>query len=82
LEKIEYIAELLPDGHLSLPENIIKQLKLKAHSKLRVQIHSEEKAKDGLSRFCGQWQGDDVEDIVNDIFNSRDKNIRSENVKL
>jgi hypothetical protein len=82
LEKIEYIAEVLPDGHLSLPENIIKQLKLKAHSKLRVQIQPEKKTKQGLSRFCGRWQDDDVEDIVNDIYNSRDKNIRSENVKL
>lgn len=82
MEKIEYIAEVLPDGHLSLPENIIKKLKLKAHSKLRVQIQPEEKAKRSLARFCGQWQGDDVEEIVNDIYNSRDKNIRSENVKL
>ncbi len=82
MEKIEYIAEVLPDGHLSLPKNIIKQLKLQAHSKLRVQIQSEKKTKEGLSRFCGQWQDDDVEDTVNDIYHSRDKNIRSENIKL
>lgn len=82
MEKIEYIAEVLPDGHLSLPEDIIKQLKLKAHSKLRVQIQSEKKTKQDLSRFCGQWQEENIEDIVNDIYHSRDKNIRSENVKL
>ncbi|MBL0701936.1 MAG: hypothetical protein JJV91_00450 [Desulfosarcina sp.] len=82
MEKIEYIAEVLPDGHLSLPESIIKQLRLKAYSKLRVQIQFEKKTKRGLSRFCGQWQDDDVVDIVNDIYHSRDKNIRSENVNL
>ena len=82
MEKIEYIAEVLPDGHLSLPENIIKKLKLKAHSKLRVQIQPQEKSKRGLARFCGQWQDDNVEDIVADIYDSRDKNARSENVKL
>ena len=83
MEKIEYIAEVLPDGHLTLPENIIKQLKLKTHSKLRVQIQPEKKTKQGLSQFCGQWQDDgDGENIVNDLYNSRDKNIRSETVKL
>ncbi len=71
MEKIEYIGKVLPDGHLSLPKSIIKKLKLKVHSKLRVQIQQEKKTKQGLSRFCGQWQDDNIENIVNDIYNSR-----------
>ena len=82
MEKIEYIGEVLPDGHLSLPEDVIKQLRLKAHSKLHVQVQLKNRAKRDLSRFCGQWEGDDAEEIVKDIYQSRAKNIRSEKIKL
>ncbi len=82
MEKIKYIGKVLPDGHLSLPANIIKQLKLKTNSKLKVQIEPEKKAEQNLSRFCGQWEGDDVEDIVNDVYKYRNKNIRSDHITL
>ncbi len=34
----EYIAEVMPDGHLSLPEAVAKDLDLKPHAKVRVMI--------------------------------------------
>lgn len=34
----EYIAEVMPDGHLSLPEKVSKDLDLKPHSRVRVII--------------------------------------------
>ncbi len=83
LETFEYIAEILPDGHLSIPEAIIKRLKLKAHSKLRIFIVPIEKKNKDLSRFCGKWQEPrEADEIVADIYKSRSKNIRSERVEL
>ncbi|MCB9503931.1 MAG: hypothetical protein H6696_18565 [Deferribacteres bacterium] len=82
MKKIEYIAEVLPDLHLSLPEDIIQLLNLTAHSKLRVQIQPEHGLKRDLSYFCGKWQGNDAQDIVQDIYNSRKRNNRSDNFEL
>jgi len=83
LETFEYIAEILPDGHLSIPEFITKKLKLKSHSKLRISIFPIVPKKKNLSRFCGIWQDDrDADEIIKDIYDSRSKNTRSERVKL
>jgi hypothetical protein len=38
MEIYEYIAEILPDGHLSIPDAILKKLNLKSYSKLRISI--------------------------------------------
>jgi hypothetical protein len=38
LKTEEYIAEVMPDGHLSLPETVTKELDLKPHAKVRVTI--------------------------------------------
>ena len=83
METFEYIAEILPDGHLPIPEVIIKKLKLKSHSKLHISIFPIETKKKGLLRFSGKWQDDrDADTIVEDIYESRSKNKRSERVKL
>ena len=83
METYEYIAEMLPDGHLSIPESIIKGLKLKSHSKLRISILPVDVKKKNLTRFFGKWQDDrDANEIVKDIYESRAKNMRSERVKL
>ncbi len=34
----EYIAEVMPDGHLSLPETVTKELDLKPYAKVKVTI--------------------------------------------
>ncbi len=79
---IEYIAEILPDGHLSLPEEIRKKLNLKVHSRLHIALFPLKENK-GLTRFCGKWQDKrDADEIIAEIINSREKNIRSGRVKL
>ena len=83
METIEYIAEVLPDGNLSVPDAIIKKLNLKSHSKLRISILPLETSKKGMSRFCGKWQDDrEAEKIIEDIYKSRNQNTRSERIKL
>ena len=42
----EYIAEVMPDGYLSLPEAIAKGLDLKPHAKVRVIIEKVEQEKE------------------------------------
>jgi len=37
-EPVEYLADLLPDGHLSLPEKIRKKLERLSKKKVRVYI--------------------------------------------
>ncbi len=38
----KYIAKVMSDGHLSLPENVAKGLDLKPHSRVRVIIEKVE----------------------------------------
>ncbi len=45
MKVIEYIGEVLPDGHLSLPDEIQKELGLSPHSSVRVTIAVEEARK-------------------------------------
>jgi len=42
MKVIEYIGEVLPDGHLSLPEEIQKELGLTPHSSVKVTITVED----------------------------------------
>lgn len=42
-EPVEYIADLLPDGHLSIPEKIRKQLERVSKKKVKVYIDLETK---------------------------------------
>jgi hypothetical protein len=76
--KNEYIAEVLPDGHLSLPPKVAIQLNLKVNSKIRVRI-IQETDKYGLSHFCGRWQDDrSAKNIISEIYSDREKNSRSD----
>ncbi|MFH1561970.1 MAG: hypothetical protein ABIF11_00930 [Nitrospirota bacterium] len=78
---IEYQARILPDGHLSCPENIKKRLMVLNGTEFKVIINVEEKGftpftlvsepeeKTGL---CGVWQDDrDAEEIIKDIYSHR-----------
>ena len=42
MKVIEYIGEVLPDGHLSLPDEIQKELGLSPHSSVKVTITVED----------------------------------------
>ena len=46
MEGIKYIAKVLPDGHLSLPEEIREKMGLTANSRVKVVLFRE--IKDGL----------------------------------
>jgi len=83
LETFEYIAEILPDGHLSIPKTVIKKFNLKSHTKLHISILLIESKKKDLTNFCGKWNNDrEAKKIVEDIYKFRDKNTRSEIIKL
>jgi len=83
LKNLEYIAEILPDGHLSIPEAISKKLNLKSHTKYRISILPIDTKKKSLGRFSGKWQDErDAEEIIKDVYQSRNKNTRSESIKL
>ncbi|MBC8183507.1 hypothetical protein H8E88_20635 [candidate division KSB1 bacterium] len=83
METLEYIAEILQDGHLSIPDSIIKQLNLKSHSKLLISILPIDTKKKGLTRFSGKWQDNqDADEIIKDIYDSCTNNRRSESANL
>lgn len=83
MKKIEYTAEVLSDGHLSIPESIRRKLRLKVHSKLRVSVLPTQNKNKGLARFCGKWQDDlEADEIIEEIYRSRNQNIRSEGIEL
>ncbi|MCK4765311.1 MAG: hypothetical protein KAW12_24130 [Candidatus Aminicenantes bacterium] len=79
-------AELLPDGHLVLPPEVIKQIKTRSKkkpTKRRIIILTDEPRLHHLSRFCGKWQDErDADEIIAEIRADREKNVRSEKVCL
>jgi hypothetical protein len=83
MKAIEYIAEILPDGHLSVPDSVIKKFNLKSRSKLRISIFPIKNDSKALARFCGKWQEDRrADDIIKDIYKSRSQNSRSGRIKF
>ena len=84
MKAIEYVTEISPDGHFSLPPEMLQTLNLKANSTVRVLIfHKEEAEKKGLARFCGKWQDErSADEIVAEIYASRRKNNRTDGVTL
>ena len=83
MEIFEYFTEIRPDGYLAVPEDVIKKINLKSHSKLRISILPIETKKKGLICFSGKWQEDrDAKEIVEDLYNSRNKNTRSQSINL
>lgn len=85
MKTINCEAELLPDGHLVLPPEVVKQIKLRANqrNKRRIIIIEEESRPNRLSRFCGKWQDTrDADTIIAEIRADREKNCRSENIDL
>jgi cupin superfamily acireductone dioxygenase involved in methionine salvage len=51
MKTYEYYAEILEDGHLSIPENIRDEVKAKAETKIKVilMFDDEEKAWDAIT---------------------------------
>ena len=84
MQAIEYTTRISPAGQFPVPPEILKKTYLKRNSKVRVMLLFEDKkGKQELSRFCGKWQDDrDADEIINDIYEDRQQNFRSERVEL
>ncbi len=64
METVEFLGRYLDDGHLSCPEEVVKKLRLKTNSLVKVRIM--ESLKRGLKRkkrFAGIWKDMKEEDF-------------------
>ncbi len=55
---VEYKAQLLPDGHLSCPERVKKQLHLTNGSKVKVVVSLLEERR--VTKLKGLWHGVEI----------------------
>lgn len=51
-----FTAELLGDGHLSIPEKVVKALSLKKGEKVKAVIEAEKFDKEGFLALSGIWK--------------------------
>jgi hypothetical protein len=58
-----FTAELLQDGHLSIPEKAVKELALKKGSKVKATIGTRAFDREGFLRLCGIWKDRSIEEI-------------------
>lgn len=77
-------VEILPDGQLVLPPEIVRRLNLKKKNTHRIIIMNQKAtSKKSLSDFCGKWKDDrDADEIISEIYADRDKNLRSDRFSL
>lgn len=79
---VEYKAKVLPDGHLSCPEDIKKKLSLSNGAEVKVIIsvggrtsvphYKSPSETEEVTGLCGAWQDDrDAEEIIQEIYSSR-----------
>lgn len=75
-----FTAELLGDGHLSIPEKVVKALSLKKGEKVKAVIEAEKFDKDGFLRLSGIWKDKSEDDIgiYNKIIKERESFRRGE----
>ena len=86
MKSISCTVELLPDGRLLLPPEVVKQLGIKTRTTKRIVIFNDKtssKTKRDLSQFCGRWKDDrDADEIISEIYTARARNCRSEEFNL
>lgn len=58
-----FIAELLNDGHLSIPEKVIKALSLRKGKKVRALIKTEKFDREDFLKLFGVWKDKTDEEI-------------------
>lgn len=82
MPSVEYKAKVLPDGHLSCPESIKKNLHLKEGFEVKIvmeiesarEVHGKEEAltSNDSTGLCGIWKDERIaEEIIRDIYSSR-----------
>ncbi|MCK9417745.1 MAG: hypothetical protein M0R70_00015 [Nitrospirae bacterium] len=75
-----FTAELLSDGHLSIPEMTVKVLLLKKGARVKATIETQQFDKAGFLKLAGIWRnkvGKEI-DIYREIFKERDSFGRGE----
>jgi bifunctional DNA-binding transcriptional regulator/antitoxin component of YhaV-PrlF toxin-antitoxin module len=64
MKAMTYIAKVLPDGHLSLPEEIKEKMGLTANTRVKVVLEREAQREKALEAF-GSWaEREDIKDGV------------------
>ncbi len=71
MKVIKYIAKVLPDGHLSLPEEIKKKMKLSANSKVKVILEIESQREKAIESFGAWSERSDIKNGVEYLENIR-----------
>ncbi len=64
MKTVEFVGRYLVDGHLSCPQEIVKKLKLKINSVVKVRVMQELKSElKEKRRFAGIWEDMKEEDF-------------------
>jgi len=58
-----FISEFLKDGHLSVPQKIVKALSLEKGNKVKAVLETEKFDKNGFLRLFGIWKDKTEEEI-------------------
>lgn len=84
MKALEYTTHISENGILPVPKEILRELSINKISKIKVLLLYEETLPEkNLSRFFGKWKDDkNAHDIVKEIFDDRENNIRSERTEL
>jgi len=84
MKVIKYIAKVLPDGHLSLPEEIKEKMKLSANSKVKVILEIESQREKAIESFGAWSERSDIKNGVEYLENIRsgwsERTVRIDNV--
>lgn len=84
MKAIKYIAKVLPDGHLSLPEEIKEKMKLSANSKVKVILEIESQREKAIESFGAWSERSDIKNGVEYLENIRsgwsERTVRIDNV--
>lgn len=75
-----FSAELLSDGHLSIPDMTVKALSLKKGARVKATIETQEFDKAGFLKLSGAWRNKAEKeiDVFREILNERNSFGRSE----
>ncbi len=85
MKTINCEADLMSNGHLVLPPDVVKiiinnKINFKS-TKKRIIILNDSTDSNHLNKFCGKWMDDsDADEIVSDIRLNREKNNRSDRI--
>jgi hypothetical protein len=73
MKSINYSAKVLPDWHLSLPEEIIEKLDLAINSRVEVTLKLEPVKENAIKAFGAWSERDDIKDGVSYVSKIREE---------